>query len=764
MSLKFIRISAYRAWVRKDGEAMPGCKPYDTDFYSEMKRIQDGTYKPIIDECRAIKDKKARDKFKCEKLPSLTLSAVCRDWRKTENIIEYTNLLNLDIDQTGNEHVKDWGELRDIIFNQPAVVAAFLSASGQGISFVVKIDHLKHKDTFFSIVDEMKEHLNIKVDAGLHDYIRLRFVSYDPNCRIRENFEEIPIIGPSPKYLASKKNYGRSEVTIEPVGDADSEHNFLEAVKKAESTYAFQDGEKHRFLVSVAGTCNLMGMSEEFCKAMTLKIFQTKTQISHGELLDPVIRVYKSYRSQRGSYNIEARFEKLNKKLTNLIVYDYLHNGKRPTDEEILTIAKENDANIQRVQDIVKRVFAEFSNEFNYVSFPQITKVEIFLTKHYSFYYNVVTQQPEHLLLGEKEISPINIDEIHRQLLKRNFKFAFNNLKSLMKSDFMTRYDPIADYFNSLPYAGDGHIDKLSSYIVCEDQEFWQAQFKKAIVRCIPCGLGRQENRIVVVLQGNKQETGKSTFIRFLSPWGVEKYYSESPTLEHGKDSEFKFAENFLYNLEELAALNSQDIEKLKATISKRNIKERRAYAVFETEMARRCNFWASTNQDYFLQDFENTRWLIFKVQSINWDYTKDIDIHKVWAEAWHLYNMGFDHQLTIEERAKRESINEMARIPNSEEELIIMHYTPDEVSGTFITSSQIAGWLSQRYGIKLTAWKAGRAIKKLFGLDRISRRIGNAVVCGYYFTHSTTGLSPDEVKKAIQNWQSPYKDSSDLF
>lgn len=745
-----IPISAYRAWVKKDGTAMPGCRPFDTDFYTEMYRIKNGDYKDIIDECRQLPDKAARSRFKCEKLRSLTISAICKDWRKTENMVKHTGLLNLDIDKEGNEWVQDWGQLRDDIFMRKDVVAAFLSASGEGVSFVVKIDPLKHKDTFFSIVDEMRVHMNIKVDAALHDFIRLRFVSYDPECRIRDDFDSIRIIDPSPQYLASKKDYGRADVTLEPEGDADSEHNYLEAVRKAESMYAFEDGMKHRFLVSVAGSCNLMGMSEEFCVSMTLKTFQAKTKISDAELLDPIGRVYKSYRQQKGSYNIEARFEKLNRKLKNILIFDFLHKGKRPTDEECIDIAKENEANVERVKEMTKRVFAEFSNEWGYDAFPSIDKVEIFLRKRWNFYYNIVTQQPEQQDLGKVDLLPINIDEIHRQLLKGRYKFPFNNLKSLMKSEFMSHYDPISDYFKAVPFNGTGHIDKLSSYVQCEDQEFWQTQFKKALVRSIPCGIGTQENRIVMVLQGAKQETGKSTFIRYLSPWGVSKYYSESPILDGGKDAEFKFAENFILNLEELAGLNNHDQERLKAIISKRNIKERRAYAVFEVEMPRRCNIWASTNQDAFLQDFENTRWLIFTVKSIDWGYKGSVNMNDVWAEAYHLYQQAFDFLPTKEERANREARNELARVPNSEEELLALHYQPDEVHGDFFTSSQIAGWLGMKYGIRLSAWRMGRAIKKVFGLDRTSARINERVVHGYYFTHKMDNILPDGVKKQL--------------
>src|SRR5882672_5725885 len=276
MTYPIIKISAYKAWKGK-----PGCKPYDTDFYGEMLKIKEGFYKPIVEKYRSITNAEDKAAYKINELPSLSISAVCKIWRKKENVVNHSGLLNLDIDSKSNQHVTDWPGLRDQIFNLKKVVASFLSVSGHGVTFVVKIDPERHKDTFFSIVDEMKQHLGINVDAGLHDVTRLRFVSDDPGIKIRFNYQEIGTIEPSPFYLEYKKSFGISETTIEPIGEADSEYNFGEAVKKAELQYQFSEGQKWSFLISVAGTCNIMGMSLEFCRQMILKFFRDKTNISN---------------------------------------------------------------------------------------------------------------------------------------------------------------------------------------------------------------------------------------------------------------------------------------------------------------------------------------------------------------------------------------------------------------------------------------------------------------------------------------------------
>jgi hypothetical protein len=729
-----IKISAYKAWKDK-----PGCKPYDTDFYTEMNRIKDGYYKDIAVKFRSITDKDEKYKYKVSYLPSITISAVCKHWRNLENVVQHTGLLNLDIDKKSNQHITDWGQLRDQIFGMSGVVSSFLSVSGEGVTFVVKIHPEQHKDSFFSIVDGMKQHMGISVDPGLHDIVRLRFVSDDPGAKIRYNYDEIPFSEPSQQYLEHKKHYGQEQSVLEPIGEADSEYNFNEAVKKAETLYKFVEGNKWTYLISVAGSCNVMGMSLKYCQDQVINKYRSQTNISTDRLLKPVNDVYKLYKHQHGTYNKELEFERLNHKLKQCLIYEWLHEGNKPKQEDILPICERFQANRERVLFIIDRIFAEYASEFGYKNFPKIKKVECWLNRRWEFKFNKVTGQPEMSTLGSSDTATVNPDEIYRQLSISGFKYSITDVKSLIKSEFCTPYDPVLDYFKSLTYDGKtDYIQKLAEHIKTDDDtEWWPKQFKKSLVRSIACGLGIKENRIVMVLYGEKQETGKSTFIRFLSPWGESKYFTESPIIGgNQKDTEIRFSENFIYNIEELAGLSRIDINKLKADISKSSIKERRSYAAFETYAPRRCNFWASTNQKEFLHDEENTRWLIFNVNSINWNYKHVVNINNVWAQAWHLYNNEFQYELDTEDKAIREHLNESYRYKRSEEELLARHFTPSEPKvGKFYSATEIAIALNKLSPgtLKINSNNIGKTMKSVFGLESVQVKVAGKNTRGYW-------------------------------
>jgi hypothetical protein len=752
-----IPISAYKPFFStKQQKHLPGGEPYETEFFTEMQAIRDGQYADVIAQVRAIEDKNQRHAFKAQNLRAITISAVCNKWRGLSHVDHHTGLMNIDIDAGDNPHISDWPAMRDIVGKLKPVIACFLSASGQGMSFVVRVkpDIELHKDTFYSICDELKDHLNIVADVACSDVVRLRFVSHDPGAIIKTDWQDLPVLEPSPKYLSSKVDYQQATNSVQPVGEADTEYNYQQAVNKANQQSVFGEGSKHNFLISVAGSCNIMGMSQQFCESMTVKFFADKTAIRTDELLEPVRSVYRTYKSQHATFDKEAYRDSGIYKATLSIVRNHLHWGHKPTADELSEISKVCEVNLDRLPALVERIWSEFAVELNYANKPEVDKVEIFMSKKWRFYRNIVTSMNEYEQIGHNERQPANVDEIYRQLQKARFKYKLDNIKSLLRSDFVLRYDPIADYFQSLPVwdQKESHIDKLASYITADDPVFWRGQFKKALVRSINCGLGLGINRIVIVLQQPGQDTGKSTFIRHLNPFGMH-YYTEAP-LREGKDTEFRFAENFIYNLEELSSLSTHDIDKLKAIISKYNVKERKPFAINDVVLPRRCNFWGSTNKRFFLQDDQNTRWVIIPVTHINWSYKQEVDMAQVWAEAWHLYKSGFDYQLTADERATRDAGNEEYKVDRHEHVLLLHHFKPcqeNDQGAKFMTASEVAAFLGSMYpSQKFSARNVGIAIAEAWVLKRTARKISGAVIRGYWFVVTREGF------KSEATWTDP--------
>ncbi len=438
-------------------------------------------------------------------------------------------------------------------------------------------------------------------------------------------------------------------------------------------------------------------------------------------------------------------------------VYAYIHEinriGRPWTETDVKHLCEQHYLNKDKVTKSFEKIFAENKEEFGIADKPEIFKVEVWLKKNWDFSENEITQVAEYRPKGSKKYELLNIDSIYRKMQHAGFKFTLDKLKSLLRSDFIHRYNPFFDYFENLP-AWDrktDYINELAKYVKVEDQPFFEAQFKKCLVRCIGCSMYGKENRIVFVLVGEKQSTGKSTFIRFLNPFG-HKYYTEAP-MHNNKDSAFSLAENFIYNLEELASLSNIDVNRLKSIISTTTIKERKAYARDAIEQPRRANFFGSTNKTEFLTDTENTRWLCFNIIDIDWGYKEGVDINKVWSQAFYLFNdPEFNDQLTLEEAQYRDSKNKDYEINDLEKELIKRCFKVCEPhEGKFYSNADILQTLQENGFSKLESRYIGKNMVQL-GFKKTVKKINNHTVRGFY------------AKKVVGNYSNPENGQEKLF
>jgi len=429
-------------------------------------------------------------------------------------------------------------------------------------------------------------------------------------------------------------------------------------------------------------------------------------------------------------------------------VYSFAHlinrEGRNYTDTDIKNLCERFLLSLEKVRKVFARVFSENADAFGISEKPEIYKVEYFLRKNWEFVRNEVTQRSECRKAGtDDDFEKLNVDTLYRKLQHVNFKFSMEKLKSLLKSDFMTLYNPFLNYFENLPawnYEED-HIGALAGYIKATNQEFHVTQFRKMLVRCVGCALYGIENRFVYVLIGEKQEKGKSTFIRFLNPFG-SKYYTEAP-IRDNKDTYFSFSENFIYNLEELASLSNIEVNHLKSIISMAMIKERKAFAVDAEEQPRRANFFGSTNKDEFLTDSENTRWLCINVEDINWNYKTEVNIHKVWAQAFALFHdKEFNQNLTSDEMQQRDAMNKAFEITDIEKDLIKQCFalaTEEDPEASFYSLPDILSTLQEKFlGKTLNAKFIGKSMTQL-GFIKGNKRINGHKTRGYFVKLRTT-------------------------
>jgi len=162
------------------------------------------------------------------------------------------------------------------------------------------------------------------------------------------------------------------------------------------------------------------------------------------------------------------------------------------------------------------------------------------------------------------------------------------------------------------------------------------------------------------------------------------------------------------------------------------------------------------------LHDEENTRWLVFNVVSINWAYKKNIDINKVWGQAWWLYNNGFDYELDAEDKAIREFLNEDYRFRRPEEELIARYFKPAEAGqGRFMSSTEIAMELNAKsHSLKINPNNIGKTIAAVYNLESVQVKINGKNTRGYWLHKGYTeadGEKPELTTGTISLPENPF-------
>ncbi|CAI2769084.1 BT4734/BF3469 family protein [Flavobacterium collinsii] len=150
-------------------------------MFEELNHIKNGTYKSKVTDCReALKqgDKELYTKLKST-LPAVTF---CGEFngRKTSEIVEYNNLMILDIDDLTQE---EFFNIKKVLSNDKYILSLWDSPSGKGLKCLIRINSSidKHKLIFNSLELYFLENYQIILDKSGKDISRLCFSSWDEN-------------------------------------------------------------------------------------------------------------------------------------------------------------------------------------------------------------------------------------------------------------------------------------------------------------------------------------------------------------------------------------------------------------------------------------------------------------------------------------------------------------------------------------------------------------------------------------------------------
>lgn len=677
--------------------------------------------------------------------------------RNDAGLIQHSGLLALDFDKLEDYTTIEAAWLA--LTGDKYIHHAFISCTGRGICAIAHIDPAKHLDSFLFFERYFLKHYNLVLDKSCKDLSRPRYISYDENLFTNPNYETLT--------LAPGSVNGGLTTTVD-----DETEKYEWVLADMHRKHSYVEGQRHHFLITMAHYANKAGIDQSYVENRFAEFFSDMED--HKEVSRAIKAAYLRT-NDYGTFVINKQIKDLppefaqDTKEVYAAAFAMNADGTAYSDDTIKALCDRHLLPVNIVKGIFEHVYKSNKEDFGINHKAEIVQVESFIKKRWKLVRNEVTKRIQTRI--KDTFGVVNEHDIIRELMHANFKFPLNKLVSLLESSFVPNFNPFVDYFESLPTwdaNAPDYISELADFLTTDNQEFWKAQFKKALVRTIACAIDNIENRIIITLVGDKQETGKSNFIRFLCPKILKEYYTEAELAAGEKDSDIQLSENLIWNLEELAALNSNEVNKLKATISKSSVKQRRVYARYHDVNPRRVTFWASTNKLQFLADDSNTRWICFNVMHINHDYSnwetgiKKVDINNVWAQAMALYKSGFNYNLTSDEKGYRDELNKEYETSSTEKELIQRWFealTEDNKhEGDFMTRTDILLKLRTIVDnkVNINDHAVARALKQLGHLPG-HHNIGGRKQRGFHVRQLSTAIGTDQVQKTpAKDWSVP--------
>ena len=382
----------------------------------------------------------------------------------------------------------------------------------------------------------------------------------------------------------------------------------------------------------------------------------------------------------------------------------------------------------------------------------RVALVKEFLDQHYDIKINIFDHSKVTIVAKSKQYEEqISMEDISLHMLEDGIGGCDSILKKIITSPNQTKpYNPIKEYFKSLEgkYSGVSHIEKLCGYLKARDygdkeDGYYQKRliytFRKWIVACVACAMGIKENDAIFVVVNNEEGIGKSTLLEFLVPEMLKGYYSKSQ-----KDMNYPdmFTSNLLINFDEMIGLTRSTAEEFKNILSSRHINVSKRFTTTKQRYASTCG---TSNKDaehggFLIPDMGTRRFAINHIDSIDWEYNKQVEIDQIWAEAVMLLSQDFQYTWNPEDfkefgqynsrfivqTSSYKLIKEFYRVPEPGEEEVAVFRMPVEILRELRAARKVNSSMTTVSDVNI-----GIALKQL-GYSRFGKKLNGGTRYGY--------------------------------
>jgi len=283
-----------------------------------------------------------------------------------------------------------------------------------------------------------------------------------------------------------------------------------------------------------------------------------------------------------------------------------------------------------------------------------------------------------------KSLDPITLAEVRARMRAQGFNGAQAVEDVILMQAGLQRYHPIRQYLTMAGMNWDGgqYIAMLAHYFTdaTEPHKLFSVWLRKWLIGAVAKAMDGNNQNAMLVIDG-PQGIGKSHFAQWLC-LPVADYFVEGAIDPTNKDCWTRLMSNFVWEVSELGATTRRaDIEALKAFISMRRVTVRKPYDKADTVKPALASLIGTVNETSgILSDQSgNRRFLVSTIKAIDWGYVTDVDINRVWGEAFVAYQHGEPWQPTPEELTQSEDNNRGYQTPNPLEGILDATFEIDE-------------------------------------------------------------------------------------
>lgn len=600
----------------------------DIDFENYIEIIKNGKYQDLVLNARAVKKDLPKYKELKNLMPCITGSAVMNQGSKNaSNILELNGLIVIDIDDDVDL------QLLNKINDDKYTFVSHRSFGGDGLCVFIKINSNKFLESFNEISQYYWDTFNIMIDQSCKNKNRLRFLSYDPY--IFTNDKAIKFIAKTKIKAIEKKDFIFVQDDFSKIIDklkgidlcqddykrycdigfaigskfGDAGLNYFKAICQNGSKYNEKDIEKHYKNFCKGGQIGI-GTFYHYVKSEGIEVY--------SELTKKTIATVAMQKTQ-GTPTIES----VKKHVTEVLKLD------APSDGLILDL-------------INSKIDLQVESEET-----EVNQLKNFIQENYNPYRDSITSE---IFINNKILDDIKLNSIYFSA-KNCLDFAVNksDVRDMINSEATQTINPLNEFFGNKEFET-GNIEKYADCIFPQS-EYNRWAFKKWVIGSIHNWISpHHETKVsplTLVLCGQKQGTGKTSFFRNLLPKDLKKYLIEHRIDAKDKDSIYNLVKGLLVLDDEFGGLATKDVKDFKKIADANQIDIRLPYSAFYSKMKRKASLCGTSNERDILKDVTgNRRILPINVHSIDYNEMIKINTDDLWREAFDLYRKDFEWKI----------------------------------------------------------------------------------------------------------------------